>query len=365
LRVPARALFVTGLSLAVISAKAIGSLSSLLANRRLSNLFGVACILFGVLMAFVVPILIAEFSLQIIWGFVFLILVGIIILLMANFPAYQEYSWIFLILLFIDLTFAGYQYVYFHQQELDGSKMTAISQNQVDDTEIFRLYTPSYSIPQYTAVSSNLEFANGVDPLQLEDYRDFMSRATGVNKQGYFVSIPPFESGKPEIDNADLLPDLDLLSLINVKFLISSFELDDPSLVHLSTDSGQFTYLNNGYFPRAWTELNSKDLKLGNQSLIDIKPVSILARSPNNVVLNAEGPGQLVLSEIYYPGWSVTVDGEPERIIPAYEILRSVNLSEGEHRIIFRYLPISTFGGIILASFSWILIILTVIRKRL
>jgi len=44
----------------------------------------------------------------------------------------------------------------------------------------FRLYSPSYSMPQQTAARYRLQLADGVDPLQLQSYVELMQLATGV-----------------------------------------------------------------------------------------------------------------------------------------------------------------------------------------
>jgi uncharacterized membrane protein YfhO len=43
------------------------------------------------------------------------------------------------------------------------------------------------------------------------------------------------------------------------------------------------------------------------------------------------------MSEVYYPKWSVYVDGEESELLKADYVLRAVALPEGEHEIVFRY----------------------------
>jgi hypothetical protein len=56
----------------------------------------------------------------------------------------------------------------------------------------FRVYSPSYSLPQQTAAYYHVELADGVDPLQLQSYVSFMQSASGVPSNGYSVTLPPF-----------------------------------------------------------------------------------------------------------------------------------------------------------------------------
>src|SRR5262249_28112781 len=47
----------------------------------------------------------------------------------------------------------------------------------------------------------------------------------------------------------------------------------------------------------------------------------------------------LVLSDLFDPGWSATVDGKPAAIRPAYVAFRAVYLGPGKHTVRFEYEP--------------------------
>jgi hypothetical protein len=57
------------------------------------------------------------------------------------------------------------------------------------------------------------------------------------------------------------------------------------------------------------------------------------------VDVQAEAGGYLVLTDAWYPGWRVKVDGREEPILRADLIFRAVALSAGEHRVEFTYAP--------------------------
>jgi uncharacterized membrane protein YfhO len=56
--------------------------------------------------------------------------------------------------------------------------------------------------------------------------------------------------------------------------------------------------------------------------------------------------GFLVLSDTYYPGWQVFVDGEEAKIYQADYLFRAVPLKQGEHVVEFRYSPSSFRTGL-------------------
>ncbi len=62
-------------------------------------------------------------------------------------------------------------------------------------------------------------------------------------------------------------------------------------------------------------------------------------------MISATGPGTLVVSEIYYPGWDVWVDGQRGAIYPAEELLRGIELAPGLHEIDMRFRPTSLYLG--------------------
>ena len=64
---------------------------------------------------------------------------------------------------------------------------------------------------------------------------------------------------------------------------------------------------------------------------------------PERVVVDATArrPAELVLTDLHYPGWKVTVDGEPAALHRVDYLLRGATLPAGRHRVEFRYQPAS------------------------
>jgi Bacterial membrane protein YfhO len=81
-----------------------------------------------------------------------------------------------------------------------------------------------------------------------------------------------------------------------------------------------------------------------------------------------EGNGFLVLNDTYFPGWTVTVDGQEGKILKANHYYRAVQLGPGEHTLEFDYFPEGFKEGLIASSiFLLILIVLPLCKpiKRL
>lgn len=69
----------------------------------------------------------------------------------------------------------------------------------------------------------------------------------------------------------------------------------------------------------------------------------IVSWRPDKIEIEVDSPqpGILVVHEIYYPGWFAEVDGQPTSILRTNVLFRGVEVSEGRHRIVFRFLPFS------------------------
>lgn len=70
------------------------------------------------------------------------------------------------------------------------------------------------------------------------------------------------------------------------------------------------------------------------------------------VLVEAERPGVLVLTDVYYPGWGAELDGKPALIYPADLAFRGVVVPAGQHRVVFRYRPASVTAALGLAGLS-------------
>jgi hypothetical protein len=65
---------------------------------------------------------------------------------------------------------------------------------------------------------------------------------------------------------------------------------------------------------------------------------AVLARAiGGRLILRARGPGLLVVSEGWDPGWDVRVDGAPQRVLRVNRDRLGVVLPKGTHRIVFRH----------------------------
>ncbi len=63
----------------------------------------------------------------------------------------------------------------------------------------------------------------------------------------------------------------------------------------------------------------------------------------------------LVLSDLYYPGWKVKVNGREEEVIEVFGLLRGVIIKSVKSDVLFYYRPMSLYVGMIISVTTFIL----------
>ncbi len=94
------------------------------------------------------------------------------------------------------------------------------------------------------------------------------------------------------------------------------------------------------------------------ESVINEKPIKgtvrLVSYHSNKIILDyeADGNGFLYLSDTYYPGWKAYVDGKETKIYRANLAFRAIEVQKGRHRVVFRYVPMSFYIGLVLTLFG-------------
>ncbi len=91
--------------------------------------------------------------------------------------------------------------------------------------------------------------------------------------------------------------------------------------------------------------------------------VSITAYQPNNLKYTVESAkgGVVVFSEIYYPGWTATIDGQPAEIGRVNYILRALKVAPGKHEVVLDFHPQTVATTETVAHISLALLFLSII----
>jgi len=192
----------------------------------------------------------------------------------------------------------------------------------------------------------------------------------------------------------DIAERLNLLSMLGVKYIFSRKELKSPELI-LVSDGEVKVYRNKKFLPRVFIPETAKFMKeqeilkyiktgkfnpLNEAVLIDkdksdkkvcenVKGrAEILLYENEKILIDAEleKDGFLVLSDTFYPGWKVFIDGKEGKIYCANYILRAVRLKKGKHKVLYLYSPATFHIGKYLTFLGLLFLILsTLLKKRL
>ena len=236
----------------------------------------------------------------------------------------------------------------------------------------YRIYSPSYSLPQHTGARYGLEQIDGIDPSQLRWVVRYVSMAGGYPLGAYEVTIPPFSGDEPvETAWRDAVPDASLLGLLNGRYVAAAFPIEAPGLALIAQYGEVHLYENARTLPRAFTVQRVQPaaswdeaqdalaagfdpaagaLVVGGVALDGApgyRAATVAEWTPNRITVRAEvdAPALLVLGEVWYPGWEVAVDGQAWAHYMVDGIVRGVYLEPGAHTVVWRYRPRSLAWG--------------------
>jgi Bacterial membrane protein YfhO len=92
--------------------------------------------------------------------------------------------------------------------------------------------------------------------------------------------------------------------------------------------------------------------------------VDIVQLEDTEIILKTQSTSDsfLVTSDIYFPGWEATIDGQPTRLYRTDYILRGISLPAGSHEVRFEYHPKPFYAGVTVTVLSLLILILWVFR---
>ena len=241
-----------------------------------------------------------------------------------------------------------------------------------NDDDLFRVHQgDEWIVPYYLAARHNIYLTTGYDTLNLNYYDEFF-RSINNYSENY--------SSK-------------LLGVLNVKYILSSTEINNNNFIFEKKINDTYIYRNKEYLPRFYFVYNNKfvnsntieymktnafdprngvilmdqvNFSNGRNSSYKIEVLEVL---PNRVKLNVntENLGFLVYSDSWYPGWNAYDDGKKTEVYRVNYIQKGVFLESGEHEVEFVFKPKLFDIGKYLCLIGLILIFMIIIisiRKR-
>ena len=89
----------------------------------------------------------------------------------------------------------------------------------------------------------------------------------------------------------------------------------------------------------------------------------LLAYEPNQLTyeVSSDKGGVLVFSEVYYPGWTATIDGQPAELGRVNYILRALRVPAGKHQVKLAFFPKSVNTTETIAYVAYVVLLLIIV----
>ena len=217
----------------------------------------------------------------------------------------------------------------------------------------------------------------GYHAAKLRRYQELIEAYIAPQMQASMQAIVEAGGDMTQVKGDSLYP---VLNMLNTRYFI--LPLQTGQTVPLQNP---YTYGNAWlvdqvkYVPNANEELSALgEMNLRHEAVADEKfrqqlgesqqqdttsVVRITAYEPNRLsydVRTGRG-GVIVFSEIYYPGWTATIDGQPAELGRVNYVLRALQVQPGEHKIELSFFPRSVQNTEMVASVSLVLLLLLVL----
>lgn len=211
------------------------------------------------------------------------------------------------------------------------------------DKSLYRVFCLTRCIPQKEAAIAGLQLVEGYATPQLKNYYDQFIQLSQVFWERYSLVLPPFEIYKFR----EIQPIATELAGYNIKYVISPYQIKDKDFILKEKFDNYLVYEN--------------PLDKGRAYLGNAKEVPIIEYSPNYIKIDTSTAqtNELIVAEVYYPGWIAKLDGERE--VPVKQIpnkLRQVKVEKGTKFVEMYYNPKSFQLGKIISLITLSILLL-------
>ena len=216
----------------------------------------------------------------------------------------------------------------------------------------------------------------GYHAAKLRRYQEMIEQYINPEMQSLFGAVSNAAGDMTQVNGDSICP---VLNMLNTKYFIFPLQggqtvpIQNPYVYGNAWMVDKIQYVNNANEEIA--AVGKIDLRheavadakfksqLGEAILQDTASVvTITEYEPNRLKYNVNtgNGGVLVFSEIYYPGWTATVDGEPVELGRVDYILRALNIKPGKHEVELSFFPKSVNTTETIAYLSYVILLLII-----
>ena len=240
-------------------------------------------------------------------------------------------------------------------REQDIPKTAAIDHILQDKSLDYRVLNLSTSTFNENETSFYLKSIGGYHAAKLRRYQELIDAYISPEMNGVFHAVANASGDMTQINGDSIYP---VLNMLNTKYFI--LPLKGGQTVPLENP---YTYGNAWFVDKVTYAANANeeldgiarlDLRheaiadkrfqeqLGESTLQDtLSLVQLKDYKPNQLPyeVNSGKGGVVVFSEIYYPGWTATVDGEEQELGRVNYVLRALRMKPGRHQVVLSFFP--------------------------
>ena len=234
-------------------------------------------------------------------------------------------------------------------------KSTAIDHILQDKTLDFRVLNLASNTFNENETSFYLKSIGGYHAAKLRRYQELIDAYISKEMERTFSAIVEAQGDMTQVKGDSVCP---VLNMLNTKYFILPLQggqtvpVENPYTYGNAWLVDKVTYVDNAN--QELDKIGQLDLRheavadkkfveqLGESTQQDTRSVvRIKSYEPNQLSYEVESGkgGVIVFSEIYYPGWTATVDGVEQELGRVDYVLRALQVKPGKHEIVLSFFP--------------------------
>jgi hypothetical protein len=223
----------------------------------------------------------------------------------------------------------------------------------------------------------------GYHAAKLRRYQEMIEEHISGEMNSLFKAVSEAGGDMEKVNPAEF----PVLNMLNTRYFIFPLQggqtvpLDNPFALGNAWFVDEVQYVNNaneeiaaihGLNPLQKAIVDKKfEASVRSMPSDSLATIELVEYQPNYLKyeVNSEKGGTVVFSEIYYPGWQSTVDGEEVPHGRANYILRAMNVPAGKHVVEFKFDPKSlhtteTIAFVALGLLALLAVVVVVLRVK-
>ncbi len=217
----------------------------------------------------------------------------------------------------------------------------------------------------------------GYHPAKLRRYQEMIEQYIQPEMQKAMTAVANARGDMTKVDGNKQFP---VINMLNAKYFIVPLQggqtvpLMNPYALGNAWFVDKISYVNNANEEIAGVgKINLRheavadkkfEAQLGKATAQDGNSlVTITSCQPNELKYDVKSDkgGVVVFSEVYYPGWTATVDGKPVEVGRVNYILRAINVKPGNHKVVLTFRPTTVKVTETIAYIGYALLVATLL----